>query len=232
MVLHEGAPVFAGNLVQRQCRATDSSGVRCSRVVSLVHPYCAEHLKREMHLRVGASTIPGGGLGLFAETKYPAKLAEQQLRLSEFRPWAAKIKETGLPLLFRDGDTVAPLGGEVIDLAELHRRYRSHDVTFAYTSEMTRGIYEDAFLFREAGSYANTRLGPHGELAIEHNNAILIGIRDRGIKRAHIVANKPIFHGEEVMVYYGPEYSFNEPSVAEFKLHEGPRLTPDRLYLR
>lgn len=228
----DGAPVFAGNLVAGQCSATDPSGERCTRTVSLVHPFCPEHLQREMHLRVGASLIPGAGLGLFAETRFPTELAEQQLRLREFRPWAARIKRTGAPLLFRDGDVVAPLGGEVVDSLELRRRYHIDDIAYSYTSEMSKGVFEDAFLLREAGSYANTGLGPDGTSAIRHNNAVLQGIRDGRIKRAYIVATKPIYHGDEVLVYYGDTYTFNDPKKALFQLRKGPRLVPDRLYLR
>jgi hypothetical protein len=49
--------------VSTRCQFVESAR-RCS-VVSLLYPYCADHLRKACGLEVRTSTVPGAGLGLF-----------------------------------------------------------------------------------------------------------------------------------------------------------------------
>lgn len=49
------------------CRGTTAAGTPCTRSTCTTGPYCWQHLRKEEFLRVKKSTIPGAGLGLFAD---------------------------------------------------------------------------------------------------------------------------------------------------------------------
>ena len=56
-------------VVKKQCAYKDEKGKRCKTICTLTHPYCEEHTESELSLRVGQSTVPFAGLGLFTLKK-------------------------------------------------------------------------------------------------------------------------------------------------------------------
>ncbi len=55
-----------------QCIAKSMNGGRCRRTTCIVGPWCWQHLELTQGLKVGPSTIPGAGKGLFAVKKFKA----------------------------------------------------------------------------------------------------------------------------------------------------------------
>ena len=85
--------VFSCELECRRCESVNSGGERCGRRVCIWLPFCWQHTRKHLHLRVGESEALPGSLGLFATED------------------------------FEEGDMVAPYGGEVIGNTEVRKRY-------------------------------------------------------------------------------------------------------------
>ena len=92
-----------------QCEAVDADGTECSRFTEK-GDLCAEHLDRDLGLRVGASTIAGAGLGLFA-TRAFAK-GEQ---VCEYKGTIVKLKGAGGFEQHPSAHGVGLSGGLVLD---------------------------------------------------------------------------------------------------------------------
>ncbi len=98
---------FACDLQCRQCSAhTSTTGARCGRRTCIGVEYCWQHLRSVAHLRIGPSTVPGAGKGLFAHAGVP-----------HAGPNA---------VVFRNGEVILPYRGEALTRAQLHTRYGPH----------------------------------------------------------------------------------------------------------
>ena len=173
-------PIFQTHLLSEQCRYIKPNGDHCNRNVVLGIPFCAQHLAMELHLKIKKSTIPQSGKGLFA-----------------YNPRSGPNS-----IIFRGhedaGDLICMYDGEIINRAELNRRYKRF--TGPYAIQISNNRYEDGAKIRGVGSYVqhsddenkiNCRLG-----LINHRIAIF--------------ATKNIRNGKELYCDYGDEYNFNE----------------------
>lgn len=102
-------------------------------------------------------------------------------------------------VVFHKNDKIIDYVGEHIDRHELDRRYGKH--TAPYALEYKRGHYIDSALERGAGSMAN-----HASAA--HRNARLTSKPSGAV----IKADRNIKNDKEVLVGYGRQYRFNEPT--------------------
>lgn len=169
--------MFAGTLACRQCRATCLDGSRCKRTSCKMLPYCAQHTKTLLGIRVAPSDIEGAGLGLFALQEFPK------------------------------GSLLAPLAGELIDTAELDRRYGRH--TGPYAIIVGENTW-DAALQRTVGNFANTRIWKGRSVKKGTNAEIVANLNDNA--RPWIEATRRIKAGDEILAWYGADYRV-EPDV-------------------
>ena len=65
--------LFSGDLTCRQCTFVKGDGHRCQRRTCKTLPYCWQHTSSQLGVKVGPSTIPGAGSGLFATKKFDSK---------------------------------------------------------------------------------------------------------------------------------------------------------------
>jgi hypothetical protein len=178
------ALVFQGQLQCNRCIADNVDNTKCKRIVCLGLPYCFQHLKSFKHLQIRDSEIPNSGKGLFAVNP-------------DARRANAVVFNT-------DGD-ICDYHGELIDHAELVRRYGTHTAPYGMTIKQHER-YEDGALVRGVGTLVNHMTGRNANAAFK---IVMIN------KKAHHVklqALKPIRNGDEIYVDYGNEYLFDEPT--------------------
>ena len=125
----------------------------------------------------------------------------------------------GRRLVFGPNAYICEYGGERITKTNLNARYGDYTAPYALFVRGPRGgHYLNAACKRGVGAMAN-----HAEAA--RANAKLSQAR-----RGALVATKPIYNGDEILVDYGDEYGFDEPvvnrthSVAPRLVHSRPRL--------
>ena len=173
-------PVYETHLISEQCRYIKPNGEHCTRNVVMSVPWCSQHLGIEKHLKIKKSTIPRSGKGLFA-----------------FDPTGGANS-----IVFRGneeaGDLICMYDGEIINNAELRRRYGRY--TAPYAIQISNNRYEDAARMRGVGSYVQ-----HSDDFNQIN--CRLGLRNH---RIAIFATKNIRNGKELYCDYGDEYSFNE----------------------
>ncbi len=149
---------------------------RCMRTVCVGVPYCYSHLQKAMHLKIAMSTIPHAGKGLFA--------------------WNPKAKNG---IVFKKNDIIATYAGEIVNGAELARRYdyNVYEVTAPYAigSRDPKRKY-DAACKRVTASLANDPQGSRYRSNAKYTN----------FTPPNIKATQNIKHGREIMVSYGPGY--------------------------
>lgn len=171
----------------RQCAATKPNGQQCRARTCMGVPYCWQHGQREYKVRIKPSGIPGAGKGLFAADRAAAPGA----------------------VVFRKDDFVAPYGGETVTDAQLTQRYGNH--TAPYGMQVFGQRYENGACVRGPGSMANqaaTRGAANAKLT--HGRRTVNGVAQY---YARVVALKPIRNGQEILVWYGARYVFDEPGV-------------------
>ena len=178
----EPKPYFQTNLLSEQCRYIKKDGEHCSRIVVMGVPYCSQHLAMAQHLKIKKSTIPRSGKGLFAYD----------------------ILRGHNAVIFRGnderGDLISMYDGEIINNAELNRRY--DEFTGPYAAKISNNRYEDGARIRGVGSYvqhSDDEAITNCRLRVRHN-------------RIAIIATKNIKNGKELFANYGDDYIFNEPT--------------------
>jgi len=118
---------FDGQLVMEQCRHTKANGVRCKRHVVIGLPYCFQHRKR---LKVGTSTIPNSGLGLFADNG-----------------------SNNNDIVFQNKDEIIPYYGQQVTRNDIINRYGTS--TAPYGIQVTNANFQDGALKRGLGTLVN-----------------------------------------------------------------------------
>lgn len=172
---------FDEQLDTYQCSHTQNNR-RCKNRVCIGLSMCWIHTRFNLHIKVTNSKIHNAGVGLFAFDN----------------------KQADNAIIFRKGDKICDYNGEIIDEAELHRRYG--DKTAPYAIQInTDGRYEDGATHRGIGTLLNSPTGT----THRPNCRFSVG-KDR---KAHIVATRNIKNGEELYISYGRAYRFNEQGV-------------------
>ena len=170
---------FNKKLNSSRCEHTKDDGLRCKNNVVIGQQFCHHHRKIHNKAISKPSTIPNAGVGLFAFKKN------------------GRVGE----IIFRSGDRVGKYGGEIINEAELIRRYGTK--TAPYTVQLRRGLYADAGAKRSLMSMIN-----HSET---RNNCRFSVGRDN---RANVVAIKDIKFNKELFLDYGDEYKMDEDTCS------------------
>ena len=171
-------PSFSCAVSSERCDGENKNGSHCSRKCVIGTPYCWTHLLSKYELRILPSTIPNAGKGLFVLNK----------------------KEPVGAVVIRNGETVCPYGGELINKDTLEERYG--EKTAPYTVEMSRDRYRDAGCARGVGSLIN------------HSNqrANVAFSIDQRAKTVSIKAKRNLKNGEELFVSYGRTYRMRDGS--------------------
>jgi hypothetical protein len=188
---------FSGYLHRRQCIGHNKNGQRCRRMVCIGLPYCFQHSLTHFHLKVRPSTIPQGGKGIFAVD--PTKRANA--------------------VIFLPNATICEYTGQVMNLADLHRRYDEYDAnghrtgvhTAPYAIEVNRNTGIDSALVRGIGALANHKSTDDGA-----NCRFVSTHTGRGENRRNIVvlkATRPIRNNQELFVDYGEDYQFDPAEI-------------------
>ena len=176
-------PHFQGPLSKLQCQHTiQSTGHRCRRYQIIGAGFCWKHLETDRHLKIQTSTVPGGGLGLFA---FDGTSDNQHIVFS-----GPKKTMYGQ----RPGDFIIEYTGETLPQATMNMRYGKEN-TAPYGAEINKLFVEDSALLRSAGSLANHK--PHSKA-----NARLVS-NGRVIR---LEATKSILNGAEIFIDYGDSY--------------------------
>ena len=177
------SPRFQGPLYKLQCQhIIQSTGHRCRRFQIIGAGYCWKHLETDRHLKIGVSTVPNGGLGLFA---FNGSRDNHEIVFSG--PKRTQYGE-------RRGDFITQYNGETLPRATIDRRYGEVN-TAPYGAEINRQFIEDAALLRSAGSLANHK--PHSQA-----NARLVSNGNS----VRLEATKNIRNDSEIFIDYGAEY--------------------------
>lgn len=180
---HDGQQAFACPVQCQRCSGTTRAGNQCSRRTCIGTPKCWQHLLNEGKLRIKASTVPGAGKGLFAMDRRAAQQA----------------------VIFRPGDIVVDYGGAATTAAVLQARYGNY--TAPYGLHVSGARFENAACKRGAGALANH--GPPARANARYSYTAAGGGGRRGVLRA----TKVIKNNSEVLVNYGDDYLFNEPTT-------------------
>lgn len=142
---------------------------QCKRMTCKYGPMCWQHTKKVEGVEVKESGIRGAGLGLFATR------------------------------VFEAGQYISKYGGEVVNMAELNRRY-GKNATAPYAMDIPgRGRFVDA-IYSNSGNarYANDCFN-----STFRCNAELVRRADA---RERLRATTRINIGDEILVSYGDEY--------------------------
>lgn len=150
----------------------------CCRTATNIAPYCWRHALKLAKIKVRDSTIPGAGKGLFAQSTWRSPAHGPRT------------------LVFKKKDVIAEYLGEVIDEAELGRRYGTERAP--YTIWVCDGTYVDAARLRSYAAMANDARG-HGRCnaRFTHGSAT---------RPPEIRATRDIYNGDEILVSYGDAY--------------------------
>ena len=164
-----------------KCRGRTEGGAVCTRNTLVTHPYCWQHEIKEENLRVKPSAISGAGKGLFAQDKIRPK------------------PEDNSKIVFHKGDKIAAYGGEILNKAELDRRYPG-DTMAQYVLQVNKNKYIDARNTKAGvARYAND---PRGSGKTANAKLKAAPAADKG----KLEASRNIHENEEILTSYGPEY--------------------------
>ena len=183
---------FSGDLERRRCLGRNKNGKRCARYVCIGLPYCFQHSLQHFHLKIKPSTLPNSGKGLFAVD--PTKRENATI--------------------FLPGHSICEFTGQIMNLADLHRRYDEHNAngvriaghTAPYALELNNTTGIDAATSRGIASLANHK-------PLNQCNAIFEPktIGPRGNRRHVIMLQciRPIRNNQEIFVDYNEDYHFD-----------------------
>jgi len=167
---------FEGLLECKQCEFIKPEGGQCKRKTCEMLPYCFQHAKAELGVKVAPSTIPGAGSGLFATREFKGSDANKK--------W------------------IAPLGGQTLVGAQVDARYGAH-TTAPYTVE-AKGTNYDGALKRYIGHYANSRFSAANK-SIQAGTNSIIGFH-QGMPWLKAQIGKKIQPNKEILVWYGNQF--------------------------
>ena len=131
----DGERTFYKKLTTQRCSGETRTGARCKRRCTIGFEFCPPHLAARFHVRIGISTIPGAGKGLFA-----------------YNPGAPANS-----IVFRKDQVIIPYHGERIDIDQKDERYGHHTAPYAF--QVSNNDFVDSAAERGVGSLANTRNG-------------------------------------------------------------------------
>lgn len=109
-------------------------------------------------------------------------------------------------VIFRRGDRITPYGGERVTMGMLDDRYRDWTAPYGIAVDQNRDIYENGACMRGVGTMinhaprnqANARFGRVGDAS-------------------WVVATRAIRNDQEILVDYGDDYRFDEPTAFSTK---------------
>jgi len=181
-------------LNSEQCEATNKNGRRCGRRCVIGTPLCATHLMYNMNLKIMPSQVPAvqafNGKGLFAyDPRQPPGV-----------------------VIFEKNDIICRYEGEMLTEVELNDRYNheGEEYTAPYALEQSRDKNIDCGCKRGVGSLVNHTTNTRANIEFRPSNNGL-----KGAQRVDFVvlkAKKKIRNHQEILVNYGDEYVFNEPT--------------------
>lgn len=109
---------------------------------------------------------------------------------------------TSKAIVFRRQDPIIPYAGKFIDTAELRHRY--HQYTAPYGVFVKKDVYQDGADLRGIGTLINhqgNKKNTNTEFYVSHNPS-----------QVKIRATKNIPNGDELILSYGKDYKFNQPT--------------------
>lgn len=168
--------LFQGTLECHQCAFIKLDGNRCKRRTCKALPYCYQHSSSVLGVKIGPSTIPGAGSGLYATKEFRGSNGDKK--------W------------------IAPLNGEHLTKAQVDGRYTAN-ATAPYTVENGNTSYDGA-LKRYIGHYSNSVFGANGYSKLSGTNAS-IGIHKQ-VPWLKAEIGKTIKPGREILTYYGNQF--------------------------
>ncbi len=171
-------PSFTCSVSSQRCNGGNKNGSRCSRKCVIGTPYCWTHLLSKCSLRILPSTIANAGKGLFVLNK----------------------REPDGAVIIRNGETICPYGGELIDKDTLEERYGNK--TAPYGIQLSRNQYRDAGCARGVGSLINH----------DSQRANVMYSVDQRAKTVSIKAKRNLKNGEELFISYGRDYRMEDGS--------------------
>jgi hypothetical protein len=172
--------MYRTQMTSIQCMDNTRKGARCKRKCVIGSPFCSTHLAINHHLQIRPSLIPNAGKGLFAFNADDSNSTD---------------------IVFKKDATICKYYGEIIDRAELNRRYGVTDNNTApFVVEINGNRYEDAGKTRGIGSIANTNPG--------HQNARFAINRATGT--ASLKASRNIRNNQEIYLAYGNAYDLHQ----------------------
>lgn len=174
----DGEELFRTPISSLQCTDITKRGTRCKRKCVIGSAFCSSHLAYQHHLKIKNSNIEGAGKGLFA---------------------CDPLDSNSNEILFKKRIKIVSYNGEIINQAELERRYG--EFTAPYAVAISENRFEDGARVRGIGSLANIDPG--------HNNATLSIHRGQ----VSLKAIKNIRNGDEILLSYGRAYRMHEPGV-------------------
>lgn len=181
----DGQGLFGCDLSSERCAYVNPyTGRQCSRNVVIGLPECWQHRRKNLHVIVKDSNIPGAGKGLFA-----------------YNPALAGTRTP----VFKRNQKIVGYQGELLSNAEVDNRYGN--ATGPYALSISADNVVDAACRRSLGSLVNTATGSRFA-----NNARLG--TNYGNRIGTVKAIRPIYHGEEILASYGNRYRLVEPRVA------------------
>ena len=196
----DGEYQFGIKLKSKRCKGRTTQGGVCRRHSVIGTPYCRQHLKSQMHLEIKESTLPGAGIGLFAYKPENAGIAPV------FAPNPTAEQRNQYGTLTR----VCKFDGDYITKAELDRRYGDYTAPYAFQPSENSPVIDPAG-HRSIGSLINHRPN-RPRVGIPANTKWTVNFRKNPID-VNIDATRPIMHGEEIFLSYGPKYRLNEEGV-------------------
>ena len=236
----------AGRAHVRACAYRDRATAEPCRVQTRLLPYCAAHTHAVLSLCVGPSALPDAGLGLFACA--PNQPLPRHIGTTHYHPAhdvgppamvavSAAAKAAPSPVaVFQTGDLIHYMEGEVLSWANYEARYGAQGVGdkwfTPYAARLPNGSVIDALIVRGIMSTAND---PAGLVAApgppDVNAPAAASIRaatvnckpshpDRRPTRMPLFATRPLQHGDEVLVSYGPAWWAAFPSPTAWRLAE------------
>lgn len=171
----------------RQCRAEREDGEQCRRNVCIWLPFCWQHTRRILGVKIAPSKALPGSLGLYSVNG------------------------------FKKGDLVAPYGGEVLSAAEIRKRYGVVNeyslgpyLLYSVDSACVRFVASAANgAFGQVPSSASNvyfdktchRFGTFKKKGEEHDGLVLS--RDNMGVKYWSIAQRDILPGEEILADYG-----------------------------
>jgi hypothetical protein len=176
-----------------------NSHQRCRRFSIIGATLCWQHLATDRQLRIKPSTLPHGGLGLFAnngtENREIVFRGPRKTRYGESR-----------------GDFITEYTGEVLSNKATDLRYGENN-TAPYGARINKSFVADGACLRTAGTLANHK--PHSQA-----NARLVS----NGKTLYLEAIKPIRNGQEIFIDYGSEYELRNEGADYRHLTKNIRL--------